>query len=579
MIFFNIAIFNAGNRSVLMSKIIARECRFVFHKPADSGNKDTHIVKEMLHYSNGTTNKSIRLIEDFRRPFWVTKMHKRNHKDKKESELIDNLLEGTCTQSNMGREIAVKLGSRYNGVTSLWDIKSSPFVYGIDINSKTYIKHLYQTKYPDIITPYEVCVLDIETDTITNEIIIMSISTKDKLYTVITKKFLQAKITSKDKLKDIEKEVIPKLEYLYNKYVPETDISKNIHREYCIVNTELDVVLEIMTMAHKWKPDFMAVWNMGYDVPKLLEVLKKYHVDPKGVFCEPTLPDNVKYFKYKEGPRQKVTASGKFKPIEPKDRWDVVDCPASFYWIDAMASYNYIRIGGKTIPGGYSLDNVLKYELGSKLSKLKFEDDTASYIKGIDWHQHMVANKPLEYVIYNQWDVMSVLQLDDKTMDLNQVLPMLSGISNFDIFNSGPKRIVDALHFYYLEHGRVLSCRDPKAEDKDLLGLGSWITLLPSHRISDKGASVICGSNINSNIRQFVSDSDQVSGYPSNTQAANVSIDTTVKEIKSIGDIPLSEFRLNNINLLFGKVNAIQYAVNMLNMPTINEIMDELEKK
>ena len=36
--------------------------------------------------------------------------------------------------------------------------------------------------------------------------------------------------------------------------------------------------------------------------------------------------------------------------------------------------------------------------------------------------------------------------------------------------------------------------------------------------------------------------------------AANVSKDTTVREIITIGDIPLDVFRLHNIDLFFGKV-------------------------
>jgi len=61
--------------------------------------------------------------------------------------------------------------------------------------------------------------------------------------------------------------------------------------------------------------------------------------------------------------------------------------------------------------------------------------------------------------------------------------------------------------------------------------------------------------------------------------AANVSKDTTIKEVKSIGDIPLSVFRLQNINLLFGKVNALEYSNTMLNLPTLYDIEEYLIEK
>jgi len=87
------------------------------------------------------------------------------------------------------------------------------------------------------------------------------------------------------------------------------------------------------------------------------------------------------------------------------------------------------------------------------------------------------------------------------------------------------------------------------------------------------------GENVLTNIRMFVADADQVSGYPSNTQAANVSKDTTVKEVISIGDIPKDEFKTNNINLFFGNVNAIDYCSNMLNFPTVFEALEKVKEK
>jgi len=53
-----------------------------------------------------------------------------------------------------------------------------------------------------------------------------------------------------------------------------------------------------------------------------------------------------------------------------------------------------------------------------------------------------------------------------------------------------------------------------------------------------------------------------------------VSKDTTVRELASIEGIPLDVFRIQNINLMFGKVNAIDYGSTMFNLPTLTELMD-----
>jgi hypothetical protein len=351
--------------------------------------------------------------------------------------------------------------------------------------------------------------------------------------------------------------------------------------EYKILDSELDLIKAIMAKAHIWQPDFIAVWNIGYDMNVMLNVLKKNNIDPKDIFSDPNIPKELRYFKWVEGTDSRVTESGKFKPLNNEEKWNVVICPSSFYWIDAMSAHRFIRVGGKSVPGGYSLNNILKMELGSNFQKLKFEDDDNTlYIGGSQWHRYMVDNKPLHYIIYNQWDVISMLHLDEKTTDLKYVLAMLSSVSSFDIFNSGPKRIVSELHFFYLSKGMVLGTR-PKTFDNDkLLGLGDWITLLPSHRIKENGAKVIKNNpNLRTNLRFMTADADQVSGYPSNTQAANVSSATTLREIIDIEGIDKEEFKLQNINLMFGSVNALEYCRIMMNFPSLEELSNKIENK
>jgi len=492
-------------------EIVGRECRFVFHLPAiDNYRLDTHVVKEKVHYEDGTSENKLRVIENFKREFFTTKEHYRRYEDKKEAEDLNRVNRHTSTQSDLGRAAASRLGNRYIGVRDLRQVRNSPYLYGIDVHSKAIIKHAYMEKYPDVSTKYEVATFDIETDTVKDEVIVISLSMNDKIYTVINKSLLNIKLSTVTDSDKLTEEFSSKLHYMFKKYIPKTDITKNIDVEYIVVDNEMETVRAVMKKAHEWQPDFIAIWNIDYDIPKIMDVCKKYDVDPKDIFTDPSLPKELRYFKYKEGQKSKVTASGVFKPVSPEDQWHTVDCPASFYWIDAMSAHRYIRVGGKTMPGGYSLDNILKSELGSKLAKLKFEDEVDSNtVTGIEWHMFMVANKPLEYIIYNQWDNISMLQLDDKTKDLQIVLPMLSGYSDFGIFNSGPKRIVDAVYFFYLEHGKVLGSKPTKMEVPEGTALSGWIVLLPSYRVKDNGLKCLLeNKDKTTNIRGMVFDSD-----------------------------------------------------------------------
>jgi hypothetical protein len=636
----------------MQKEILGKECKFIFWLPAiPDVREDTHVIKEVIHYKDGTKENNLKVLSNFKRPFWITKPHLQQHKDKKESEYIENLNKYTSTQSELGKNVAMRLGNRYIGKTSLRDVQDSPFVYGLDVDSKVTIKKLYLDKYPDTISEYKEAALDIEINIETGEITVISLTMKDKIYTVFTKKFIQSR-----------QGVVSQLEYLFTKYIPKTSITENIKTEYHTFENELECVLEVLKKAHEWQPDIIAIWNITFDIGMILDVLEKHNIDPKDVFSDPRLPKELRHFKFKMGSISKMTDSGKFKPISPEEQWHVIDCPATFYWVDAMSAHRYVRVGGKTVPGGYSLDNILKKELGDKLGKLKFKEelgqakivlhytttvplDVKTYTKiervkcpecgkdihvkyeyddygtlltnkecvcecgftneddiqlesyetnysyqviekkgmhlgGIDWHRYMSANKPLEYIIYNQWDVISMLHLDEKTKDLSHVMAMLSGVSSFDIFNSGPKKIIDAMHFFYLERGRVLGSK-PKSLDSDVsLGLDNWIVLLPSSRIKENGMKVVEENpNLVTNVRGFVFDADQVSGYPSDTQAANVSKETTVREVIDIKGIDKDDFKLQNINLMFGKVNSIDYCTSMFNFPTLEELSQKANEE
>jgi hypothetical protein len=625
-------------------KIVGREAKFIQHLFEIPGVRpDTHIVKETIHYEDGTTEPNLRIIPNFKRPFWITKPHMQNHNEKKESEYLENVNKYYATQSALGKEVAMRLGGKYIGRTALRDVQDSPYVYGLDVDSKTAIKKMYMDKYPDLNSAYELAVLDIESNTETDEMVILSLTTRKKIFTTILSDILPNK-----------REVDKQLKYLYDKHIPRThrlvfngdhkkeiknldilkgldsnvvaeitnvdydkkqkvtkvdcviigkhkfetnenvdivklpiisqeeiSVAKDIEIEYAICDSELEMLRKTMAKAHEWQPDFIAVWNIEFDVPFMLKVCDKYAIEPKDIFCDPRLPENLRHFEYKRGSKQRVTESGVVKPINPEEQWHIVKSAASFYWIDAMSAHRYIRVGGKSVPGGYSLDNILTQELGAKLKKLKFKElSKAGIIEGsIDWHKFMLNNHPLEYTIYNQWDTISVLELDAYTKDLSHSLPMLAGVSSFDIFNSGPKRIIDAMHFFYLENGRVLGSKQSRIDADKLLGLDNWIVLLPSSRIKQNGMCVIEESpNLHTNMRGHTYDADQVSGYPSNTQAANVSKETTVREIISIEGFEKDDFKLQNINLLFGVVNTGEYVHAMFNFPEFDELAKKIRE-
>lgn len=566
--------------------ITGYECRFVvFCPPSNGEHDDLHVVKEVVHFSDGTTMPQLRPYKNFKRPFYITRKGLQNHKDKKEWEKKENLVEYQTTQSDLYYNVAKALEKPW--IRDDRELKRSPFLYGSDILSTAVLKRKYMDTWPGIITPYSVAVYDVETNVFNEEgdIIMGTLSFKNNVVTAVRKSFFKGHA-------DVEN----RLHAAFHKYlgnIPSTDdkgnpISVNVIAERGIkwtlvmVDDECDVVTTIFDYAHKWKPDFIAIWNIDFDIPKSVNALTKRNIDPKDVFCDPSVPYKFRRFKYRKGPTQKKTATGKMSPIPVHAQWHIVECPASFYFIDPMCAYKHNRIGEQE-EQSYKLDAILDKHL--KMRKLHF-DESGTRV-GIDLHMFMQEKYPFEYVIYNVFDCISVEMLDEKIKDLQLTLPMNSGCSDFYNFRSQPRRRADDLHFFLQGHNHIIgSTSDEMADELDdetIDGTG-WIVTLPAHLIADNGLCVIKEMpNKRTNIRIGVGDLDVAASYPNGGCVLNISKETTHLELVEIKGVPEIVQRQQGINLSGGATNSVEVACALYGLPGLETMLEsfrsDLEKK
>lgn len=463
-------------------EITGIECRHVvFCEPPEHDNRapDLHVAKLIEHYADGTTEPVLKMIPNFKRPFWVTKKGLQNHQQKKEWELLSNCNMFESTQSQLQYNMAKALGTPWIS-SNVRRLQRSQYIYGSDILSTAIIKKKYQNKFPNINTRYSVAAFDIETKMIdgSGKIIMATISYKDRIFTAVVESFVSGRINP-----------IEKLHKLLDLYLSEYVTKRNIKWEVKLVSNDVDVVKECFAKAHEWKPDIISIWNMDFDIPTCVEALEAAGIDPKYVFSDPSVPDEYKHYSYKRGPNQKVTASGKITPIKPPARWHTVYCPSSFYILDSMCAYKHIRIS-EGEEKSYSLDAILEKHLGVR--KLKFKE--ADGLSKADFHIFMQEKYPLEYIIYNVFDCIGLEILDEKTNDLTLSLPMNSGCSDFESFKSQPRRLVDNLHFVCLEKGRVIGTTSDQMKDdidSKTLGLDGWIVALAPHLMVENSLRLI----------------------------------------------------------------------------------------
>lgn len=457
--------------STVLSKedIVGVECRHVFYippPPNTRGKDDFHLAKEIIHTKDGKRIPFVRLWKNFKRRFWVTREGHRKHQQKKEWEDVRKLQEFKARQCDLQEACARALGlSNFRG--SMRRLQNNPYLYGTDILSTSVVKQeIYRDRFPDLNTPSTLAVCDTETDMIngTERVTMATITYRDRAYTAVTKHFLRR-----------HSNAIPKIQELAQKYIGETMAARGIKWQIEVVDSDIDCIYECVMKAHEWKPDFLTFWNVDFDMTKILEAFERENINPADVFCDPIIPQEYRYFNYIRGASQKVTASGKVTPVKPAARWHTVDCPASFYVVDAMCAFRQIRTG-QPERQSYALDAILKAELDGKVQKLKFEQ--ANHVTGAEWHIFMQTHFELEYIVYNLFDCVCVEILDEKTKDLCTAMPSAAAMSDYRKFNSQPRRTCDKLHYFVMKRGKIMGTTGETMEheyDKLTIGLKDWI--------------------------------------------------------------------------------------------------------
>lgn len=558
------------------------ECRFATYIPPStdengrSNNDDFHLIKEQVHLKDGRVVPHVRFVKNFKMPVYTTKIRYRDHQQKREKEKIERLDKWETTRANMTNVIAKALTGETLFRGDPRKLMESPYLYGTDLSSTAYIKQRYLNTYKDFNSYYSVAVFDTETSMFDAQgtILCATLSFKDKAISVVRKDFVSG-----------IHDPVKRIHAVLNTYLGDYIKKRNINWEVLVVDEEIEIVQEIFKRAHEWRPDFIAGWNIDFDIQKCIDACERAKVDPKYIFSDPGTPKGYEFFKYKKGPVAKTSNKGITKKLAPYEQWHWVECPASFLFIDSMCVYYLNRIAEQNEPS-YKLDYLLEKHLGVR--KLKFKESNHLTENGPAWHKFMQSHYPMEYVAYNGFDCIGVEEFDEKVLDLCMTTPAAAGCTDFSRFNSQPQRLLTQVYWFLFERDYILGNGAGVKDDFDdmTIGLDGWICTLPAHLISEKGlrslnmgdSGVVSdlnqGLGLRTNTYILVGDLDVASGYPKGTCCFNTSRETTKKEIVEIEGIPKHVSQLEGINLSGGHNNAIYYSTQMLGLPTLFQLDD-----
>lgn len=553
----------------MQSGIKGYECKHVIYMPSSNSMDDALFVKENIHYEDGRIEPNFRMVENFKRDVWVVKPGLRNYREKKIAEPASRLQKYSCTQRKLSDQIIKALGLFGGKELPLRRICRSPYVYGADVTSATLLKKKYKEQFPTLMSPNSLAVLDIETDVVdaeeSGDIIAISLSYKKNVTLVATEKFMQGVVNIQERLNA-----------LVDKHLGEDFKARNITLDFKVVATPAEAVVYVMQAAHRLQPDWVACWNINFDLPKLIKTINDAGLDASDVFCDPRVPKKYRNPRYIEGQATQLTAKGTLKSLSPHERWHRFDVPSSFYWVDAMVVYAMIR-KAKGNESSYKLDDVLAKNI--KRRKLNFKEAEGKY--GLEWHHFMQTTYKLEYLVYNIFDSISVEMLDEETNDLALTLPELVDFGEVHTFKSTPKQLADDLHFFCLEKGLVISSTSDQMLDEldeHVIGRDGWIITLPAHLMDETGMYILSDfPELRSMAFHHVADLDVKSSYPYTEIFANVCRSTTIMEISQIRGVSEEERRMVGINLTGGVTNAVEFCTVMYKLPELDPLLEAYE--
>lgn len=618
------------------------ECRFALHLPNTTGARDDlHLIKEWHHHPDGTVTPNIRMIKNFQRTYYTTTKANQNHVEKKEYELRTRLKEHHCIQSELAWSVARSLRLPSNGPnSSLSKLSRSPYLYGTDVSSTSIIKHRYMSKWENVFSKAQVACLDFETDMSTEEELpIMGIlSMKNHAHLTI----LKSKIRHIPNFKERFWNACTKMETSDGKTVKEHLIERGLwmNVNLDIVDNELAVVTNLLESSHKWSPDFISIWNMDFDVSKMMQTFKAFDVDPVNYMSDPRVPPEYRHATYIPGQAYKKKANGTQTPVPPIDRWNQLYVSAGWQTVCAMCAFKKLRPTEPKLPD-YSLDTAAKVKLSTTyeenyyrsymgtydedfgildinayssvsdymdameaiqseydkevdeggtitvkmkndLGKLKFPP-ADGYSKR-DWHVYMQKHHIVEYAVYCLWDGIVLEKLDEATNDLSTTLPVLCGVTDLPRFPSGPKKLCDNMHFFVQELGYVVgSTSNDMTTDfcKHVQGLNDWITLLEPHNVhSDIGIPAMKDlPDVRTNASVAAFDVDVKSAYPNTGDAENCSKETTEKELCYMEGYNRMEMRDAGLNYSAAKVNSVELCRKLYKAPSLTEVLMTLSQQ
>lgn len=506
-------------------------------RPEDNVNCIGVVEQQVVENEDGskTSKDVLKLYDDPVRPFWVTKPEYRTFGYKKEFGKLSECDRYMCRDSEVSYTLANALGYGYRSrKVPMFQLCESPYVYGADMDIETLIKQNYVAHTPSgKVATFTRGGFDIETEVRGDErIIAITFIHEHQIFTAALAQYCKI-YDDPNKGPDhperfkqaTEEDVMKTVNDMLGDYLKQHEFEVNFH----IADTELHLIKWIFDRIHECKTNFIGVWNMGFDIPRVIKRIEACGGDPAKIMCHPDVPNRFKVCQWRED----KTVTQHFT-----DKWHWLNCSGYSQFIDSMCLYARLRkVYGRD--SSYSLDDISTKELGQ--GKLHFG--------GLTNHWFQQNFNFLPYIAYNINDVMIMELMEWKNNDLT-ALNALSGLSLPSQFSKQTVMFKNNAYDYAKQHGYCPASAGGFTDfDKEMPKAGG--TVLPPNKATGIGTHCVKEfDDISTQVSLYTNDLDFSSMYPSTVSMSNVSKETCLLSVLGING-----FSKGNIERLFGSLN------------------------
>ena len=359
-------------------------------------------------------------------------------------------------------------------------------------------------------------------------------------------------------------------------------------REY---EKEIDLIADVFKLINFKKPDFMAIWNMRFDIQYLIERIKVLNYDPVSIIAHP----DFKY-KYCSFRIDKTT-------YRIEKQFDYFHCSSYTQYICQLRLYGSIRKSQQMLKS-LSLNAIADRELKDK--KVEYEDET---------NMRLFPYKNYKkFIIYNIKDSLLQFGIERKTNDImTYYMRSHVNLTPYSKIFRETHLLRNVRELYFEKEGwvqgnnlnaikgdldNVWNDVDEDDEDKESTYKGA---IMANPIYNDKVGMKILGSKSNKIFKNTI-DFDMGAFYPSCKISSNIDSSTLLfKALINSDDFLSGECSNKSLNQEYeekdkngnkrkldftGEVvhgfvnkNLLSFCYNYLNLPSITELYKEVKNK